>query len=187
MGKLLDMAFRAAEGNRTETSRLTMEEKEIYDEVHSLLKEKRSLLLGGVRNKVAESEEPSLDTAAVPDMVTEARREDREEAAADVPPYPQDEAADEAEATAPSKVETERGPEEAGVQEVTNPAPVAAPAARLAADFVILRILEDIPKFVGPDRTYKLRKEDLVSMPSTISKALIVRKKAVAVSIVHPA
>lgn len=184
MGKLLDMALRAAEGNRTETSRLTMEEKEIYDQVHSLLKEKRSLLLGGVRTKVAEAEEPSLDTAAVPDMVTEARREDREEAAADVPPYPQDEAAVEEEAAAPSAADEEKGPDEAGTQEANTPAPVAAPAAPPVAEFVILRILEDIPRFVGPDRTYKLRKEDLVSMPSTISKALIARKKAVAVSVV---
>ncbi len=183
MGKLLDMALRAAEGNRTETSRLTMEEKEIYDEVHSLLMEKRSLLLGGVRTKVAETEEPSLHTAAVPDMVTEARREDKAEAAADVPPYPQDEAVVEVEAATPPVVDLEKGPDEAGIQEANTPAPVAAPATQPAAEFVILRVLEDIPKFVGPDRTYKLRKEDLVCMPSTISKALIARKKAVAVSI----
>lgn len=182
MGKLLDMALRAAEGNRTETSRLTIEEKEIYDEVHSLLKEKRTLLLEGVRTKLVEVEEPSLDTAEVPDMVREAKREEVEEAAAVMPTYPKPEVTIETEAAAPPSDVAENVPVEAAVKEEC--APVAAPAAPPAAEFVILKILEDIPKFVGPDRTYILRKEDLVCLPSTISRALIARKKAVAVSVV---
>jgi DNA replication factor GINS len=49
------------------------------------------------------------------------------------------------------------------------------------SDFVVLRILEDIPAFAGPDRNYKLQKEDLVSLPPPIAKALIARKKAVGI------
>jgi len=184
MGKLLDMALRAAEGNRTETSKLTIEEKEIYDEVHSLLKEKRSLLLENVRTRIVEVEEPSLDTAEVPDMVKEAKREEVEEAAVDVPVYPKYEVDVEAETAVHPRPDAEEGPDGAVDKELNTPAPVAAPVAPPTTEFVILRVLEDIPKFVGPDRTYTLRKEDLVCLPSTISKALIARKKAVAVSVV---
>ncbi|OPX65743.1 MAG: hypothetical protein A4E29_00015 [Methanomassiliicoccales archaeon PtaB.Bin134] len=183
MGKLLDMALRAAEGNRTETSRLTIEEKEIYDEVYSLLKEKRSLLLENVRTRIVEVEEPSLATAEVPDMVKEAKREEVEEAAVDVPVYPKHDVDSEAEATPPT-VDAEIDNDGAVDKELYTSAPVAAQAAPPTTEFVILRVLEDIPKFVGPDRTYTLRKEDLVCLPSTISKALIARKKAVAVSVV---
>ncbi len=169
MDKILDMALRAAVGNRTETSRLTIEEKEIYDEVHTLLKEKRSYMLEGVRTRVAETEELSLETVTVPEMVVEAMREESEV----VPEPPQEEVPE----SAPAPVEVPAAPEAEKV--VDAPPATAAPPA----EFVILRILEDIPKFVGPDRTYKLRKEDLVSLPATIAKALVARKKAVAVSL----
>ena len=57
------------------------------------------------------------------------------------------------------------------VQETQGPAP----------EHVVLRIIEDIPTFAGPGRTYRLQKEDLVTLPQAIAKVLILRKKAVGV------
>jgi DNA replication initiation complex subunit (GINS family) len=40
-------------------------------------------------------------------------------------------------------------------------------------ELVLARVLEDIPTFAGVDRDYKLKKEDVVSLPSTIAKTLV--------------
>ena len=43
---------------------------------------------------------------------------------------------------------------------------------------VLLHILEDMPPFAGPDGTYRLRKEDLVTLPPQMAKVLVERGKA---------
>ncbi len=199
MGKILDMALRAAEGSKIETSRLTVEEREIYDRVFTLLKERRSILIESGKARPADAEEPTMVAAKVPDMIVEANREEEEfdpsenheepipmatapilppPVKAPVPPSaptvvrPAAEAArtpDVPPATVPSPP-----PQKA-------PAPAPVEAAQKAPDFVVLRILEDIPAFAGPDRNYRLKKEDLVSLPPPIAKALIARKKAVGI------
>jgi len=50
---------------------------------------------------------------------------------------------------------------------------------------MVLRVLEDLPPFVGPDRNYELRKEDIVTLPMPMAVALINSKKAVAISPGH--
>jgi len=40
-------------------------------------------------------------------------------------------------------------------------------------DVVLARVLEDVPTFAGVDRDYKLRKEDIVSLPRNIAKTLL--------------
>lgn len=194
MGKILDMALRAAEGSRIETSRLTIEEREIYDRVFSLLKERRSVMLESGRTRPVEAEEPSLVPSKVPDMIAEANREEEESEPVPEPPAilamtamaPPPEVRKPAPPAAPTVIrpaaETAKAPD---VPPATVPSPpkTPAPAERSAppADFVVLRILEDIPAFAGPDRNYRLQKEDLVSLPPPIAKALIARKKAVGI------
>jgi DNA replication factor GINS len=51
-------------------------------------------------------------------------------------------------------------------------------------EFILLRVLEDLEEFVGPDRDYKLSKEEIVRMPKSMADILIMREKAVAI---HPA
>jgi len=46
---------------------------------------------------------------------------------------------------------------------------------------VVIRILEDLPVFSGPDIDYDLKKEDVVKMPAVMAMALISREKAVRV------
>jgi DNA replication initiation complex subunit (GINS family) len=59
-------------------------------------------------------------------------------------------------------------------------AKAAAPAAPPAEPLALLRILEDVPPFEGDDgRVYKLKREDVISLPRAFSQILIRRKKAV--------
>ncbi len=43
---------------------------------------------------------------------------------------------------------------------------------------VVIRVLEDLPPFVGPDRDYDLRAEDLVTLPRIMAEALVNSEKA---------
>lgn len=52
------------------------------------------------------------------------------------------------------------------------------PAVSVERDLVLVRILEDIPPFAGVDRTYCLRKEDVVTLPKAIASVLTQKGKA---------
>jgi len=45
--------------------------------------------------------------------------------------------------------------------------------AEAAGDLVLVRVLEDVPTFAGVDKDYKLRKEDVVSLPKNIAGTLL--------------
>ncbi len=45
-------------------------------------------------------------------------------------------------------------------------------------DLVLVRVLEDVPTFAGVDKDYKLRKEDIISLPRNIAKTLVSHGKA---------
>ena len=40
-------------------------------------------------------------------------------------------------------------------------------------ELVVVRVLEDLPTFVGVDKEYKLRKEDIVSLPKSVADTLV--------------
>lgn len=42
-----------------------------------------------------------------------------------------------------------------------------------ADELVLVRVLEDVPTFAGVDKDYKLRKEDVISIPKNIAKTLL--------------
>ncbi len=46
-------------------------------------------------------------------------------------------------------------------------------------DMVLIRITEDLPAFSGPDRDYRLSKEDVIMMPKVMADALVHREKAI--------
>lgn len=46
-------------------------------------------------------------------------------------------------------------------------------------DMVLIRITENLPEFSGPDRDYRLSKEDVIMMPRVMADALIHREKAI--------
>ncbi len=54
-------------------------------------------------------------------------------------------------------------------------------AEQSGEELVMVRVLEDVPTFAGVDRDYKLRKEDVVSLPKNIAQTLISHGKAKAI------
>ena len=61
--------------------------------------------------------------------------------------------------------------------------PESVPDEPEEEESVTIRILEDLPKFSGPDKDYELRKEDIVRMPVVMANALISREKAVKIQV----
>jgi len=56
------------------------------------------------------------------------------------------------------------------------------PSEKMDEHMAVIRILEDLPPFSGPDRDYSLSKEDIVRMPKTMADVLINRQKAVLIT-----
>jgi len=53
-----------------------------------------------------------------------------------------------------------------------------APTPPSLKDHVLVHVLEDLPPFAGIDTTYRLKKEDVVTLPKTIAQILVDRGKA---------
>ena len=70
---------------------------------------------------------------------------------------------------------TARQEEVVEVPSLKRPEPKAKePEEEKAADeLVMARVLEDVPTFAGVDRDYKLRKEDVVSIPRSVADTLL--------------
>ncbi len=51
-------------------------------------------------------------------------------------------------------------------------------ATKETEELVMVRVLEDLPTFAGVDKDYKLRKEDIISLPTNIAKTLVSHGKA---------
>ena len=61
------------------------------------------------------------------------------------------------------------------------------PVAPSLKDHVLVHVLEDIPPFAGIDTTYRLKREDVVTLPKTIAQILVDRGKARIVQVAgHP-
>jgi len=190
--KIFRMAVRGAGGGKVETSRMTGEEKSIFEEVLGRTKGLRGDALGTVRSTSPEFQRMS----AIPP--------------ASIPMVPQEEGPVQAEETTKviEKVEGSKLPV-AHVVEVLAPVAAQPPMAPLTVikeepepapklekkpgiaslakpaqevnygDLVLLRVLEDIPPFAGPNGTYRLGREDVVTLPASIGRALVKRGKAV--------
>jgi len=60
------------------------------------------------------------------------------------------------------------------------------PVAPSLKDHVLVHVLEDIPPFAGIDTTYRLKREDVVTLPKTIAQILVNRGKARIVTVAGP-
>ncbi len=75
----------------------------------------------------------------------------------------------------------EEGAEEVAeevVEEVRQPVKKPQRPKKAKAKKVLLRILEDVPPFMGLDVTYKLKKEDVVSLPKDVAQLLLKQGRA---------
>lgn len=203
--KICQMAIRGAMGGRNALEVLTDEEKDYYEKVLDLSKRHMSEVdvLRGKRKTVAthidevpepvraepepvkEAPAPSADEVPFDDSPDDFQDEPipdefdgfPEEPFDDVPPAP-------AEPAPAVAVKPETVPSE---PEVSEEPPVEAPAEHPAQvdgdelEPILIRVMEDLPEFVGPDRDYKLLKEDLVMLPRVLAEVLINSEKAMAI------
>ena len=203
--KICQMAIRGAMGGRNALEVLTDEEKDYYEKVLDLSKRHMSEVdvLRGRRKTVAthidevpepvraepepvkEGPAPPADEVPFDDSPDDFQDEPipdefdgfPEEPFDDVPPAPEE--------PAPAvAVKPETAPSE---PEVSEEPPVEAPAEHPAQvdgdelEPILIRVMEDLPEFVGPDRDYKLLKEDLVMLPRVLAEVLINSEKAMAI------
>ena len=207
MNKISSLALRAASGANVATDILTEEEKVFYN---SVLEAAGSLIssigraAGNVRYKIpaienaaksavrtppAMSEDMTLedmpvvddvsDDGHVPDVDDMHDFDDVEEA------VPEDDVPEE------KFFQTRDIPEEGpGKQENIAEEMISSPMTDDddmdcldEEECVLIRILEDLQEFAGPDRNYNLKKEELVTMPKSMADILVMRDKAVKVKL----
>jgi DNA replication initiation complex subunit (GINS family) len=101
---------------------------------------------------------------------------DPEDFPMDEPPVVHDECEP---AVVDSPVVTEDQQEETSI----DPLSTEGDVEEVSGEFVpiLIRILEDLPEFAGPFRTYRLSKEDLITMPKVMAESLVNNGKAVLV------
>ncbi|MDR0309325.1 MAG: hypothetical protein LBH88_01005 [Candidatus Methanoplasma sp.] len=157
MEKVAGLALIGARGGLNVLDNLTPEEREYYDGVLLISKKHMGLVdkLSGRRK----FETPAIDPE--PAAVKAPERVRAEEAPA------VEESIEDARATEPAAEEQAEVPQENIIKE---------------DETVVIRILEDLPPFSGPDRNYELFKEDVVRMPKAMAMALINRDKAAVVN-----
>ena len=175
--KVMLMAVLVAAGGKVDHSRLTDEEKQLLEGSLVKIKEMRNSLLDLPRPSGLEFTRMSAmpmpkAQAEEPEVKIEQLAPVTEENLAQSPSSRQEK--EDIKGPCPTETVIDKQPVE--VATPNSPSP-------LMSDIVLLRILEDIPPFAGPSGTYRLGKEDVVTLPSGIGKALIKRGKAIEIAI----
>ncbi len=181
--KICGMALHNATGGKQVLDNLTEEERALYSQVLEATKRHMSEVdrLRGRTRTV----DTRIDEVPAQKAVDPAEEPEREE-----PPT-----MDAFEDDVPEMFDDEPFPEDPmdlPMDEPEPPAPLEAPVAEanpepspeeVPSDLapVLIRIKEDLPEFAGPQRDYRLCKEDLVTLPKVLADVLINTDKAVAV------
>jgi DNA replication factor GINS len=156
-GKVVQMAVRAMAGGKVDMSRLTDEERVMFDGVLRRTSECRGSVLGQEVRKDVASPPPSAPVPAGPIPKPVVVEEKKAIAVQEEGPQGAVEA------------ETPAAPKQEKIEEAVD---------RPRSKDVLLRILEDLPPFAGPEGVYRLRKEDVVSLPESIGRTLVKKGKA---------
>jgi DNA replication factor GINS len=142
-------------------------------------RERKLALLASSRASGAEVEVPHLTTQerALFDSMVALLKKSRADAfgaaghaALETPPSPE-----EAQAAPPDSAKP-KAPERMKVIRAENTKRTTTPPT--LKDHVLVHVLEDLPPFAGIDTTYRLKKEDVVTLPKTIAQILVDRGKA---------
>ena len=160
MGKIASLALIGARGGQNQVDHFTSEEREYYDNVLDISRRHVGIMDRLSGKKKFEPPEIDSEPAAeknIPKPVRVKAEPVPEPVIEDVQPEP---IIEKTPADIPKKPEKEPVEEES----------------------IIIRILEDLPPFSGPDRNYELSKEDIVRMPKDMAMALIRREKAALVN-----
>ncbi len=184
MQKISSMALRTAGGAQSSTDILTKEEKKLHDSVLEAAKGHMSSVdrvTGHVKYKIPPIEDvPKKVTVTEPASLKDMPVMD------DVPDYeyvPQRESTPETDEMSDMEIteDIESEEEEFVPEVISSPKPdIRHEEDECEGDkCILIRILEDLPVFAGPDRDYDLKREELVTMPRSMADALIQRNKAV--------
>jgi DNA replication initiation complex subunit (GINS family) len=65
-----------------------------------------------------------------------------------------------------------------GAQKAEPPVRMEEVTAPKSSENMVLRILEDVPSFAGVAGNYKLKKEDIASLPRKVAEILVKKGKA---------
>ena len=139
-------------------------------------RERKLALLASSRASGAEVEVPSLTAQerVLFDSMVSLLRKSRADAFGGSPfeSKPEEPGASAETESAPAKAKP------AGMKVVRAEDTKRAPVAPSLKDHVLVHVLEDLPPFAGIDMTYRLKKEDVVTLPKTIAQILVDRGKA---------
>ena len=152
MEKVMIMALRKSMGAPTALDKLTPEEREYYEQIVVLSDKHRSLILKDAKNRNYVIPDISSAGAAEPEaapMIQGAGSEISDDVPDDL------------------IISTER--EDIVIQSSSHD----------DEEFIVIRILEDLPPIAGPEFDYNLKKEEVVRMPSKLANTLINHEKAV--------
>ena len=184
--KICNKAVLAADGNKSEIGAMTPEEREYYEQIVSLTRVLLTLVDGyrGKRTVNTLIDEPQrTPVPEIPIKEPEPMPEPSEAMASGVedefPPV-----SDETELM-DSAMEDEYFESEVEDAPQRTPVPETVPASEAPvpeADTMVIRVLEDLPPFAGPDRDYELHKEDVVTLPKAMALVLVNSQKAAAVT-----
>jgi len=197
--KISSLAIRTAEGAHTSADGLADEEREYYDAVLDATRRQMSRIdrTRGRRSFIPtsidgtpmpheavhepEEEEPRVVEEPVRDTIVEETPAEPIPPETDPAPFEED--------PFDEPFEDEQFPEEEVAEPPIRPEPVVpaepAPVARSTSEpadvQVLIRVLEDLPPFVGAERDYSLSKEDVVTLPKALADILLDSGKAMAI------
>ncbi|MEM3059908.1 MAG: hypothetical protein QXN93_07525, partial [Methanomassiliicoccales archaeon] len=164
-------------GSKFDIERLTPEERELYSRVYASIIECRSSAVGFDQRSKCGSIQHRID--ATEKAVKPKQSESRDDLTTHEQlgsPLRGTAAASESQEVLESRPEGATG---LRAQEAeTYLPPIGKQNIISSRDWVLVRILEDLPTFAGPSRDYTLRKEDVVTLPSSIARLLIDKGKA---------
>ncbi|AMK14479.1 hypothetical protein AUP07_1443 [methanogenic archaeon mixed culture ISO4-G1] len=176
--KTCNKAVLAAEGATEDLSIFTPEERELYLQVVEMSK-KHMLVVDRYRGKRVDTHIDEPVRQKEPEKVPEVVEEEPVEEFVPVEEEPFEEPIiEESFDDVPEVTEED-------MQEPTSEPEIVEAPETPKLENMVLRILEDLPPFVGPDRNYELHKEDIVTLPTPMAMALINSQKAVSISPVH--
>lgn len=184
--KICNKAVLSADGNIEELSALTPEERDYYEKVVALSKGQLTLVDGYRGKKTVNTlidEEPLTPAPVIPDREPEPMPDPSEAVASGVedefPPV-----VEEPEMFDDNIEESfDEEPEIQPMQQPAEPEIVTAEEPReTESDTMVIRVLEDLPPFAGPDRDYELHKEDIVTLPKAMAAILVNSQKAVEIA-----
>jgi DNA replication factor GINS len=134
---------------------MTQEERKFYDQLVELMTEWR----GEVVNRIYRKEKPVVDISQIQEKHVEDRPQFHEKSVEDIPEIHE-------------------------IKENTTKEIPIEDKKDISKEYIVVRLLKDIPTFVGVDgRNYTLAKEDVAVLSTINATALINRKAAIQIMV----